>query len=299
MHSMIAVWTPKKCLSCRKLTLWVVFLCIWAGKVKATVVGKAGDVVFLHPSKQLKNSFEVKWKQSNRLVGKLKNGIPRYGSQYFIFPNSSLKINNTNRNDSGIYTLEVFDNNGKNIYTEEITLNILEFVSMPVVYASCTVDGRVKLTCSVGRGDEVTVHWIVYSDLSNHTINGTSAKHHTLYLGWQTPGYLVCVAGNRVSQKSSLRVTKTCRAHISSLMALGLFIACPTLAMAILKLKEKQPNEPRKDAEENVYIAMHGKKEIRAPPELDTSYYVSCGPPPTHLQEDVKEYTMELEDIYV
>ncbi|KAG9339828.1 hypothetical protein JZ751_022506 [Albula glossodonta] len=161
-----------------------------------------------------------------------------------------------------------------------------KFVSMPVVYVSCTVDGRVKLTCSVGRGDEVTVHWIVFSDLSNHTINGTSAKHHTLYLGWQTPGYLVCVAGNRVSQKSSLRVTKTCRAHISSLMALGLFIACPTLAMAILKLKEKQPNEPRKDAEENVYIAMHGKKEIRAPPELDTSYYVSCGPPPTRLQED-------------
>ncbi|XP_064207906.1 T-cell surface antigen CD2-like isoform X2 [Anguilla rostrata] len=253
----------------RKVALWITLLFICIGEINAgdteTVVGKVGNPVFLHPSKLPGNVHEVKWKTPYKIVGKLKDGNLQCGSRYKIFPNGSLRIDSANKNDTAIYMLELFDGNGENTATKSIKLSIQDDVSVPVVHTSCTVDGRVKLICSVQHGNEVTVHWIVHSAWSNHTLDSATANRRILYLRRQTPGYLVCVASNRVSQNFSLPVSMACRAHIFSLAALGLFLLLPTLALAAAMLKKKDTNVPRKD-EEHCYVAMQKKT---APPKHD------------------------------
>ncbi|KAG7484530.1 hypothetical protein MATL_G00050470 [Megalops atlanticus] len=144
---------------------------------------------------------------------------------------------------------------------------------MPTVHMSCTVDGRVILTCSVERGDDVILHWMMHADLSNYTLNTTSTtKHHILYLGKSTPGQLVCVAGNQVSQKYSVPITVTCRARVSTLIALGIAVVAPTLTIVILKLKKKLPKMSGKgnnNAQEVVYTEIMGHRNVRKEEESD------------------------------
>ncbi|KAG7484531.1 hypothetical protein MATL_G00050480 [Megalops atlanticus] len=311
-QKMFAAW-PAKNLSRKGILFWIAPLCLYAQSVvmddTIRVAGKLGGMIFLHPTKLHENIFEVKWRHSNTSVGKLKNGsLNLHDSRYCISPNGTLTLNSTNTNDAGRYTLEIFDSDGRNIVTNEFELRILGVVSMPTVHTSCTVDGRVQLTCSVERGDNVILHWKMYADLSNYTLNTTSTtKHHILYLGKSTPGQLVCVAGNQVSQKYSVPITMTCRARVSTFIALGIAILAPTLTIVILKLKRKLPKTRRDDAEENIYIAMHGnhvnrdKAQDSTDAEQDTSHYVECSPVPPGPRGDSDEYAVDAdaENVYM
>ncbi|XP_061106444.1 T-cell surface antigen CD2-like isoform X2 [Conger conger] len=265
---MCAVCAPGIFLSSGKVPLWIVLLFICIGKINAgdseRVVGKVGNPFFLHPTKLHGNFYEVRWKTQHRPVGKLINGRLQCESRCKIFPNGSLTMISTNKNDAGIYTMDLFNKDGNNIAARTIRLIVQDDISTPLVHSSCTVGGWVKLTCSLQTWDQVTIRWTVSP---NYTLDNAMADKHSLYLQWQTPGHVVCVASNEVSQNSSLPISRTCRARLAPLMALGLFLALPVLAIAILVLKKKHTHVSRKDAE-NFYVVMHKKT---APPPVHGS----------------------------
>ncbi|KAG9346709.1 hypothetical protein JZ751_007023 [Albula glossodonta] len=244
---MVSLLAPSDVKLMERAVLHILSLYICAQHVVAQTSFKefrtVGETIFLHPASRNSNIKDSRWRKSNILIGKPNN--MRNVNKYHIFMNGSLLLKTAIKNDSGNYTVELYNHSGHLLSKTDFELIIMEPVSQPEIRMSCTIDGQVMLTCSVNRGDKVELQWIGPVNMSQQAKQ--SSTEQTLYLISNTSENITCVAKNPVSKEFSKPIGKRCR-----------------------------------DAEENIYITMQGCDEMKARgqekdgSEVDDSLYVTC-----------------------
>ncbi|KAG7465206.1 hypothetical protein MATL_G00173790 [Megalops atlanticus] len=297
-----------------RVSFQLVSLCFYAQYVMTLdisikQVGQLGDNITLHPALPNDHVLDARWKKSDKLLKGFMNRSE-------FFENGSMFLRTAIKNDSGIYTVELFNLSGHLISTTRIELIILEAVSQPDVHMSCTADGHIVLTCSVDRGDQVRLYWTGYADPSPQPEQRGTERNLTLYLSANASDLGACVAENQVSNKSSGPISQTCSVgsrqygletktdHIPLWVLLGLFVGTAALSMVVSKLRKK-PVMHSEDATDNVYVTMEGCREMRdrAEPnkvkETDDSLYVTCRSQQGNQLMNMSISPVSEEDIYV
>ncbi|XP_058852594.1 T-cell surface antigen CD2-like [Acipenser ruthenus] len=93
---------------------------VTAENISVPVYGALGDSVYLHFNTTLNSSVEVQWKQGDKPIGMFKNNRMAFNNPYInrteIFANGTLRLDRTQKNDSGDYSVDVFNTNGTSIF---------------------------------------------------------------------------------------------------------------------------------------------------------------------------------------
>ncbi|XP_078143044.1 uncharacterized protein LOC139912317 isoform X1 [Centroberyx gerrardi] len=97
--------------------------------------------------------YDFRWKLGDKAVTIQNRVTDDFTSRCRLQPDGSLLLSSAQRSDSGNYSLEVFDEStGKLQLRTHILLTVLDPSSWLVRSASCSLDGRVFLNCSVEEG---------------------------------------------------------------------------------------------------------------------------------------------------
>ncbi|XP_025767813.1 T-cell surface antigen CD2-like isoform X1 [Oreochromis niloticus] len=200
----------------------------------------------------LKNSLKILDVRNNNVIS---NTIA-YRS---IFPsNGTFRINNLSRNDSGNYTLQTFDSDGKTSGEWTLCIFVQAPVSSVLLLSECLSQGQMRVSCSSEGGDSPQYSWtldgctLTDAELlcGNNETNNITLKQHV-------SGHLVCSVRNNVSNVFKEQRICTCEAGIlpvicGVLSALVIFL---TVAAAVIcAQRKKQKNTPTKDEEDGQQI---------------------------------------------
>ncbi|XP_032411480.1 uncharacterized protein LOC116714834 [Xiphophorus hellerii] len=147
--------------------------------------------------------YEMKHNTSKILKGKFNHSIViglqnRYN---FIPSNSTLSITSLSRNDSGTYTVETFDSDGKLLEKKTLQLVVGAPLSPVHLEHECLSQGQINVSCLSEEGDSpLQYSW---------TLNGHSLTDSELFSGnngtniivlrQNISGRLVCSVRNQVS----------------------------------------------------------------------------------------------------
>ncbi|XP_059942772.1 T-cell surface antigen CD2 [Mesoplodon densirostris] len=147
---------------------------------------------------------DTRWEKNKIKIAQLRQDKPPYQitDTYVMLENGTLKIKALKRNDSDVYTVSVYDSNGKNILEKTFDLKIQEMVSKPVISWSCT---NRTLICEVAKGSDPNLKLF----LNETAIKESHQKviRHKWNSKWTAT--FNCVASNNVSAQTST-VTISC-----------------------------------------------------------------------------------------
>ncbi|XP_059863013.1 T-cell surface antigen CD2 isoform X2 [Delphinus delphis] len=147
---------------------------------------------------------DTRWDKNKIKIAQLKQHKPPYQitDTYVMLKNGTLKIKALKRNDSDVYTVSVYDLNGKNILEKAFDLKVQEMVSKPVISWSCT---NRTLICEVAKGSDPQLKLFI-----NETrIKESHQKVITYKLKSKRTESFNCVASNNVGAQTST-VTISC-----------------------------------------------------------------------------------------
>ncbi|KAJ8254720.1 hypothetical protein GJAV_G00196410 [Gymnothorax javanicus] len=171
------------------------------------------------------DTVDARWTKSDRQIHKSRTGST-LGKRTELFPNGSLLIKTANANDSGNYTVDLWDQSGRHILKTNIELIVLDVVSQPVIRSSCTVTGNLLLTCWVEGENQVWLQWAGHTNLSKlPQLTLLKKTEQSLSLFSYMPDHVIC--------------------RVSVCIAFGLFLGIMMCSMALLKFNKK----PREDKE--------------------------------------------------
>ncbi|KAM6923975.1 hepatic and glial cell adhesion molecule-like [Xenentodon cancila] len=130
----------------------------------------------------------------------------------FIPSNGTFLINNLIRNDSGQYTLEVFDLDGRITGNKTLQLVVEAPVSSVLLVSECLSEGQMKVSCSSDGGDSPQYSWT----LDGHTLTDSellsgAADTNIIILKQNVSGRLVCSVRNHISRVSKEQMISVCR----------------------------------------------------------------------------------------
>ncbi|XP_038132855.1 contactin-4-like isoform X2 [Cyprinodon tularosa] len=148
--------------------------------------------------------------QSTENILYIKNNMIIYNSMssrsVFILGNGTLKISNLSRNDSGKYTLEIFDSNGKKNGTQTLHLFVQAPVSSVRIISKCVSQGLIRASCLSEVGDSPMYSWNL-----DELILDRNTENSTIILRQNISGYLVCTARNHISNVSKGEMLSVCQ----------------------------------------------------------------------------------------
>ncbi|KAK6474672.1 T-cell surface antigen CD2-like isoform X3 [Huso huso] len=207
---------------------------VTAENISVPVYGALGDSLYLHCNTTLKSSVEVQWKQGVNRIGVFKNNRTAFDNPYKnraeIFANGTLRLDRTQKNDSGDYSVDVFNTDGTNIFKGSMQVYIQEAVSQPVVHSTCLSHGEVLLVCTVDKGDNVSFNWSLDGVPLNTSLAYFSDEEYVVILKKHVSGNLVCIATNQVSTNQSDSVISNCSGrknkHVICLALLYIELPC-------------------------------------------------------------------------
>ncbi|CAG5871709.1 unnamed protein product [Menidia menidia] len=121
--------------------------------------------------------------------------------------NGTLRIDQTTKNDAGVYQLEVHSSSdGKFLQKTNINLKILAAVTQPAVSHRCLSAEQMTVSCSA-EGDEVNLTLSLDNNTLIHSrpesTESQSLTEITIRLHGQLVGKLVCDVQNNVSRKQT------------------------------------------------------------------------------------------------
>ncbi|XP_007169385.1 T-cell surface antigen CD2 isoform X2 [Balaenoptera acutorostrata] len=146
---------------------------------------------------------DTRWDKNKIKIAQLKQDKPPYQitDTYVMLKNGTLKIKALKRNDSDVYTVSVYDSNGKNILEKAFDLKIQEVVSKPVISWSCT---NRTLICEVAKGSDPKLKLF----LNETRIKESHQKVITHKWNSKWTASFNCMASNNVSaQKSTVTIS--------------------------------------------------------------------------------------------
>ncbi|KAK6474674.1 T-cell surface antigen CD2-like [Huso huso] len=207
---------------------------VTAENISVPVYGALGHSVYLHLNTTLNSSVHVEWKQGDNRIGVFKNNRPGFKDPYInrteIFANGTLRLDRTQKNDSGDYSVDVFNTDGTNIFKGSMQVYIHEAVSQPVVHSTCLSQGEVLLVCTVYKGDNVSFNWSLDGVPLNPSLAYFSDEEYVVILKKHVSGNLVCIATNQVSTNQSDSVISNCSGrknkHVICLALLYIELPC-------------------------------------------------------------------------
>ncbi|XP_050928235.1 uncharacterized protein LOC108899225 isoform X27 [Lates calcarifer] len=172
----------------------------------AQCYGALGGTVVLQLMDSASEIFRYEWKKNNKTAilqgGKNKKLINQIENRS-SFSDGTFRINNLSRNNSGEYTLQTYDSNGKKSEPQTLQLFIQAPVSSVLLVSECLSQGWTRVSCSSEGGDSPQYSWT----LDGHTLTDAellSGNHETnnIILKQDVSGRLVCSVRNHVSSVS-------------------------------------------------------------------------------------------------
>ncbi|KAK6475909.1 carcinoembryonic antigen-related cell adhesion molecule 3-like isoform X1 [Huso huso] len=196
-----------------------VYIQVTAENISVPVYGALGDSVYLHFNTTLNSSVEVQWKRGDKPIGVFKNNRMAFNNPYInrteIFADGTLRLNRTQKGDTGDYSVDVFNTDGTNIFKRSMQVYIQEAVSQPVIHSTCLSHGEVLLVCTVDKGDNASFNWSLDGVPLNPSLAYFSDEEHVVILKKHVSGNLVCIATNQVSTNQSDSVIPNCSEAVS------------------------------------------------------------------------------------
>ncbi|CAI5652045.1 unnamed protein product [Oreochromis niloticus] len=173
----------------------------------------------------------------------------------FIPTNATFRINNLNRNDSGNYTLQTFDSNGRSSGVWTLQLFIQAPVSSVLLVSECLSQGEMRVSCSSEGGDSPQYSWTLDGrTLTDAELLSGNNKTNNITLKQHVSGHLACSVRNNVSDVSKEERISTCEADflplIGGVVSALLILLVVDVALVCVQRK-KQNNKSTKKEEED------------------------------------------------
>ncbi|MEQ2300134.1 hypothetical protein AMECASPLE_022244 [Ameca splendens] len=170
----------------------------------AQCFGLLGGTVLLQLMDNTSHIPKYKWKYNRSTILKnIRTPPPLYTlhSRYNYIPsNGTLSITNLSRNDSGEYTLETFDSDGRNSGTQTLQLTVEAPVSLAQMIHECLTQGQMKVSCLSEGGDSPQYSWTLDGHiLTDSELFSRNNDANVIVLRQNISGRLVCSARNQVS----------------------------------------------------------------------------------------------------
>ncbi|XP_039871564.1 hepatocyte cell adhesion molecule-like isoform X2 [Simochromis diagramma] len=129
-----------------------------------------------------------------------------------FFPsNGTFRITNLSRTDSGDYTLQTFDSDGKSSGVQILQLFFQAPVSSVLLVSECLSQGEMRVSCSSEGGDNPQYSWTLDGrTLTDAEILSGNMKTNVITLKQHVSGHLACSVKNLVSKVSKEQRLSTC-----------------------------------------------------------------------------------------
>ncbi|XP_043996289.1 uncharacterized protein LOC122844666 [Gambusia affinis] len=172
----------------------------------------------------------------------------------------ALKCDHIIMNDSGVYLLQLHDNDGKIIKQVNISLQIIAPVSQPEIFQKCLSPEQRTVGCSA-EGDDTQFSFSLDNNPLLHTKPASANNRSvTISLNGQLEGNLECKVQNKVSSKQIIVHLSSCEeAHFLAVIVLGsatvlLLLLVLFLGIKLFKLKIRRSSTTitEGDAEEEI-----------------------------------------------
>ncbi|MED6242240.1 hypothetical protein ATANTOWER_002002 [Ataeniobius toweri] len=181
----------------------------------ARCYGALGGTVVIQLMNNTSDTPRYKWKNKTSTIiwGRRNIYFPNtLKGRYLFFPKyGTFSIMNLSRADSGEYTLETFDSDGRNTEKRSLQLIVEAPVSSVQLIPECLSQGQMKVSCLSEGGDDPQYNWT----LDGHTLTGSelfSGNNETnvIVLKQNISGRLVCSVWNRFSSLLIEKTISTC-----------------------------------------------------------------------------------------
>ncbi|XP_076026612.1 uncharacterized protein LOC143016252 [Genypterus blacodes] len=224
-----------------------------------------------------------------------------------LLTDGSLQFGSAQPDDSGRYTLEVFNMEGKQVTSRAFQLSVIELLSQPVMTASCSLDGHLILSCSVNHGGKVLKGWTTATAATGVTtqpLRFLPASSHSsiLLLGRVVNGSVLCLAKDELSERESAPILLHCHSRLWVVLVSVLF-CCFLLLLSftffILRKRKSEMTKTRDPLEENLYMAMHIFHGDRGQHEEDKEQKEGVSCDSVISMETQMAQQNDAEDIYV
>ncbi|KAM9628700.1 T-cell surface antigen CD2 [Morphnus guianensis] len=234
-----------------------------------TAAGSLYDVRWLRDSKKL---LQIKDK-------KVKYYVNKDQCRCKIFLNGTLQIEQVMKEDSGNYTVTVYQQDGKLKAEEVMKLVVQEPVPQPILSAEC-MNKTISVKCEVKQKtkDETFIIELTQDKSKKIQKNATKLELHTRY-----SGTFRCVVQNQVSKKMAEKVI-TCSGHLDVYLILsiagGAIFFVIFVILLIYCIRKKKAERLEDDDEERMMQARQVDSEmvVRELPQP------LCNPTPKQLR---------------
>ncbi|XP_004571784.3 uncharacterized protein LOC101485708 [Maylandia zebra] len=152
----------------------------------------------------LKNTLKILNVRNNKVTS---NSI-----RVDLFPSrGTFRINNLSSSDSGNYTLQTFDSDGRSSGGWTLQLFIQAPVSSVVLLSECLSQGEMRVSCSSEGGDSPQYSWTLDGrTLTDAELLSGNNETNIITLKQHVSGHLVCSVSNNVSNVSKEERISTC-----------------------------------------------------------------------------------------
>nr|XP_029517648.1 hepatocyte cell adhesion molecule-like isoform X2 [Oncorhynchus nerka] len=205
-----------------------------------TIVGGVPDI-----------SLKTESNDAAKIILKIRNKHPKIVKihksietrAHFFINNGTLRIDNTERNDSAEYRLETFNADGKTLGTRKLQLFIEAPVSSPQLSSQCLTHGEMRVSCS-SEGDGPQYSWT----LDGHPLRDTEAspgdKTNTITLKRGQSGDLTCTVKNNINSVTVSKIISPCEeiiGMVAASLAGVVLVLVMVLAVYCVQKKKKPP----------------------------------------------------------
>ncbi|XP_076729520.1 uncharacterized protein LOC143412499 [Maylandia zebra] len=217
----------------------------------------------------IKNSLKILNVRNNKV-------LPNAEGQRFVFSpsNGTYRIPNMSRNDSGNYTLQTFDSDGRASGEWTLQLFIQAPVSSVLLVLECLSQGERRASCSSEGGDSLQYSWTLNGrTLTDAELLSVNNETNIITLKQHVAGHLVCSVRNNVSNVSKEERISTCEAGILQVIGgvlLALLILLVIGIAIIFDQRKKQNYKPTKEKdEEDDQVELRAAVNLQAEIELE------------------------------
>ncbi|XP_042072375.1 uncharacterized protein LOC102295677 [Haplochromis burtoni] len=155
---------------------------------------------------ELKESDNLKWIKDTRIIFYRRQKLVITGKNDDVDSTGSLKLKQLTKDKSGRYGPEVTNEDGINVVgnLQSVHLCVLDRVQKPTVTTkTCTDNGHVNFTCSVGQNEKIT--WLMDGEMLEE-----KGKTLTRVAKDVLNANFSCNVSNLVSSEISLPVQQNC-----------------------------------------------------------------------------------------
>ncbi|KAM9333839.1 uncharacterized protein KZ484_018814 isoform 1-T2 [Pholidichthys leucotaenia] len=225
--------------------LWILMMMMMLMKTEAvsieTISVISGEGVLLY-TEAVGQFWDVRWTQEPHLLLTRNGTSAACHGRCQLLANGSLCFSQVQSRDSGIYMLEVFDEQGKVKMTKNFLLQV-EVKSMTQRTRGATTDGL-----RIVSGPETSPSSVICPVLTDEDL---------------------CVSSDFSSSVGRFK-------HISFIVLLLPLIII--IIIIVLRKKTRIKMKTTSDQKENVYVVMHGTHGNKKKDEEEESAYVPCSP---------------------